>query len=163
MGARAAAMGALLLAPLALALEAPRWPPPPEVLARMAGLQARMRDPGAAAAERDAARDELAALLKSPAGQARRTPGEKRPARAAIDPFPGTVRPAHVAPRAAPPADGVAKLEVVEPPRPPIVDPRSGAVAAPSAGFAVDPRTGAVLHETPYGYVDPRTGRVVPR
>ena len=161
----AAAWLALLAAPAVLALESPRWPPPAEVAGRMAELQRAVNDPQASAAQREAAREELASLLKSPAGQLRgRTPDEKpaRAARAAIDPFPSVVKPVDVAPRVPPPAEGVARLEVVEPPKP-VVDPRTGAAFTPTPGFAVDPRTGGVLHETPFGYVDPRTGRVVPR
>lgn len=164
--AAVAAVALLVCAGGAAALEKAEWPPPNETVARMKVLQERLRDPDLSAGEREAAREELASLLKSPAGQARgRTPDEKpaRPARAAIDPFPSVVKPANVAPPPPQvPAEGVARLEVVEPPRP-VIDPRTGSALAPTPGFAIDPRTGAVLHETPAGYIDPRTGRVVPR
>lgn len=150
----------------ALALDSVQWPPPAEVESRMRGLQAVIRDPSSTRAQREAARTELSALLKSPAGQARGpTPDEKppRPARAAIEPYPSVVRPLPSAREAVPAPPGVARVEVVEPPRAPVVVPQSGAPLAPSGRFAVDPRTGSVLHEVPGGYVDPRTGQFVPR
>ena len=165
MRALAACVFAGAFATTALALETAQWPPPGDMAKRMSALQQTLRDPQVSPAQREAAREELAGLLKSPAGQLRgRSADEKpsRPARAAIDPFPSVVTPINVAPRTPPPAQGVARLEVVEPPRP-VVDPRSGSTITPTPGFAVDPRTGGVLHETPFGYVDPRTGRVVPR
>lgn len=161
----AAALGLALLATRSMALETTEWPPPEGVASRMKELQEILRGSEASPAQREAAREELASLLKSPAGQARgRTPDEKpsRPARAAIDPYPSVLRPAPAAPPAEPPPAGVARLEVLEPPKP-VVDPRSGTVL-PSAGpFVIDPRTGAVLHPTPGGYVDPKTGQFVPR
>lgn len=83
----------------------------------------------------------------------------RKPARAAIEPFPAIPSPPP-APRV--PMPGVAELEVVAPSRP-VVNPQTGAAAVPSGRFAIDPRTGAVLHETPAGYIDPRTGQVTPR
>jgi hypothetical protein len=148
---------------VAVAAETPQWPPPTGVEARMRELQSLLGSREATAAQREAAREELSGLLKSPAGQARgRSRDEKptRPARAAIDPFPAIVKPA-----AAPslgPAPPVARVEVVVPPKP-LVMPGSGAVIAPANGFAIDPRTGNVLHEIPGGYIDPRTGQIVPR
>ncbi len=163
MKARAAlACGLALAAMLAAAAETAQWPPPSAVEARMHELQGVLSSRESTSAEREAAREELSGLLKSPAGQARgRTPDEKptRPARAAIDPFPSVVRP-EISPPVTP-APPLAHVEVVVPPKP-IVTP-SGAVASPSNRFAIDPRTGAVLHEIPGGYVDPRTGQVVPR
>ena len=150
-----------LAASIAEAGEA-QWPPPASVEARMHELQGVLASRESTPALRDAAREELSGLLKSPAGQARgRTPDEKplRAPRAAIDPFPSVVRPAQSPPVF--PAPPLAHVEVVTPPRP-VVTP-SGAIAAPSNRFAVDPRTGAVLHEIPGGYVDPRTGQVTPR
>ena len=114
------------------------------------------------AAQREAAREELSGLLKSPAGQSRgRAIDEKpaRPSRAAIDVVPTTVLPT---PNPAAPMPGVARIEVTEPPKPRI-DPRSGVMAAPAGQASVDPRTGGVLHEVPGGAVDPRTGRFTPR
>ena len=165
MGARLLA-GAMLAAGLpAAALEEARWPPPAPVADRMRALQQEIIRRDSTMAEREAAREELASLLKSPAGQKRgRTADEKpaRPARAAIQPYPGMVAPVDIAPPAPPPR-GVAELEVVVPPRP-RVDPRSGTTAVPSGQFAIDPRTGAVLHGTPGGaFIDPRTGQVIPR
>jgi hypothetical protein len=157
----AAALGLMLLATRPMALETMHWPPTEAVASRMKALQEAVHDPKATAAQREAAREELAGLLKSPAGQVRgRTPDEK-PVRAAIDPFPSVVRPAPSAP-APPPPGGVAKLEVVAPPKP-LVDPRSGTVLPRAGEFAIDPRTGAVLHPTPGGFVDPRTGQFIPR
>jgi hypothetical protein len=131
----------------------------------MRELQQILQAPDVSAAEREAAREELAALLKSPAGQTRgRTRDEKpvRPARAAIDPFPSVVKPTPPPPPAATPPAGVARIEIVEPPRH-VVIPQTGSTLQPSGRFAIDPRTGNVLHETPAGYIDPRTGQFVPR
>ena len=164
MRARALLAAAAFAVGAAHALETTQWPPPDSVAARMKDLQETMASPDATAAQREAAREELAGLLKSPAGQTRgRTPGEK-PARAAIEPFPSispptpAATPTPVIPR----TGGVAHLEVVEPSRI-VVDPRTGAVASQPGRFAVDPRTGSVLHETPAGFVNPQTGRLVPR
>ena len=154
---RAAALVALALGPLAAAaLDEPGWPPPPEVLGRMRDLQAKIGDPGSTKEERDAARSELSRLLKAPAAS-------DRPARAAIDPFPSVVKP--IEERMPPlPAPPTARLEVIDPPRRPVINPYTGSVLQPSApGFAIDPRTGGVLHETPSGYVDPRSGRFIPK
>jgi hypothetical protein len=148
-----------------VAVEAPSWPPPPNVEARMRELQLVIIDRDSTLAQREAAREELASLLKSPSGQARgRTPDERppRPARAAIEPFPSVISPA--ASRAVPlPTPGVAQVEVTEPPKRPLVVPQTGHVLIPSGRVAVDPRTGSILHEIPGGYVDPRTGQVVTR
>lgn len=154
---RLAAAGFALAAMLAAAEEA-QWPPPASVEARMRELQGVLGARDSTAAQREAAREELANLLRSPAGQSRPHSADEKPARAAIEPYPGVVRPA-ANPRAS--APGVATMDVVVPPKP-IIAP-SGAVAAPSGRFAIDPRTGMVLHEIPGGYVDPRTGQVVPR
>jgi len=161
----AAALALALVSMQAAALESAEWPPSPEVASRMKALQETLRDPDATAAQREAAREALAGLLKSPAGQARgRTADEKpaRPARAAIDPYPSVVRPAPAPAPPAPPPEGVAKLEVVDPPKP-LVDPRTGTVLPRAGDFAIDPRTGAVLHSTPGGFVDPKTGQFIPR
>ena len=138
------------------------WPPPPETMARMKELQRVLGDREASAGQREAAREELSSMLKSPAGQSRgRTPDEKpqRPARAAIDPVPTTVIPS---PNNSVPMPGVAKLEVVDPPKP-LIDPRSGQVMPQVGAFTVDPRTGNVLHSAPGGAIDPRTGQFHPR
>jgi hypothetical protein len=128
----------------------------------MRELQLILIDRDSTAPQREAAREELSSLLKSPAGQARgRTPGEK-PARAAIVPFPGVVKPAPSLVAPSLPAPGVAHVEVIEPPKR-LVVPQTGAALVPTPRFAIDPRTGSVLHEIPGGYIDPRTGQVVPR
>jgi hypothetical protein len=147
----------------AAALEAAQWPPPQGVETRMRELQQVIIARASTPAEREAAREELSALLKSPAGRQRRAVDEKprRPARAAIEPFPSVVSPVPIAPPITPPAD-VARIEVTAPPKP-IVNPQTGSAAAPSGRFAVDPRTGGVLHESGAGFVDPRTGQFVPR
>ena len=149
----------------AQALDTTQWPPPGPVEARMRELQLSIIAPDSTAGQREAAREELSGLLKSPAGQARgRTPDEKpvRPARAAIDPYPGIMAPLRMEPAPAVPAAEVARIEVIVPPKP-MVDARSGAVAAPGGRFSVDPRTGNVLHEAGVGFVDPRTGQFIPR
>jgi hypothetical protein len=153
------------LATWAGAAETLSWPPPPGIESRMRELQLILIDRDSTAPQREAAREELSSLLKSPAGQARgRTPGEKppRPARAAIEPFPSVVKPLPplVTPTIPPP--GVAHVEVIEPPTRPVV-PQTGVAPVPTGRFAIDPRTGSVLHEIPGGYIDPRTGQIVPR
>jgi hypothetical protein len=131
-----------------------------EPQARMQELHQVINDPTSTAADRQLARDELAKLLKSPAGQARgAAPGEKPVrARAAIEPLAPIVKPAQSPAIAVPP---VAHVEVTAPPKT-LASPH-GNVAAPANGFAIDPRTGHVLHETPNGYVDPRTGQFTPK
>jgi hypothetical protein len=158
----AAALALALVAMPATALESAEWPPSPEVASRMKTLQEKLRDPDATAAQREAAREELAGLLKSPAGQARGRTADEKPARAAIDPYPSVVRPPPAPAPAPPPPEDVAKLEVVEPPKP-VVDPRTGTVLPRAGDFAIDPRTGAVLHSTPGGFIDPKTGQFIPR
>jgi hypothetical protein len=160
--ARIAIAGFAFVAGAAAAVETPQWPPPSEVETRMHELQGVLGSRDSTPAQREAAREELSSLLKSPAGQARgRTPGEKpvRPPRAAIEPFPRIVKPAVSPPIG--PAPPLAHIEVIDPPRP-IITP-SGAIATPANRFAIDPRTGSVLHEIPGGYIDPRTGQVTPR
>jgi hypothetical protein len=158
----AAALALALVAMPATALESAEWPPSPEVASRMKTLQEKLRDPDVTAAQREAAREELAGLLKSPAGQARGRTADEKPARAAIDPYPSVVRPPPAPAPAPPPPEDVAKLEVVEPPKP-VVDPRTGTVLPRAGDFAIDPRTGAVLHSTPGGFIDPKTGQFIPR
>ena len=121
-------------------------------LARMQALHQTINDPKSTMDQRQAAREELANLLKSPAGQA--------PApRAAIEPFGPIVKPAINPPISTPP---VAHLEVTQPPRTTVAP--SGIAAAPAAsGTAIDPRNGHVLTETPNGYIDPRTGHFIPK
>jgi hypothetical protein len=164
MRARVALAAAALAAMAAYGLETTQWPPPDSVAARMKALQQTLASADATAAQREAAREELAGLLKSPAGQARGRSRAERPARAAIEPFPSVVRPS--APSTpitvVPPPGGVARLEVIEPPKI-VIDPRNGTALPQTGGFAIDPRSGSVLHETPGGFVDPKTGRIVPR
>jgi hypothetical protein len=159
--ARLAAASLAAVATLAAAIDTPQWPPPSGVEARMRELQGVIGSRDASSAQREAAREELSRLLKSPAGQARKSRDEKpvRPARAAIDPYPGVVKPAEAPAASAPP---LARMEVVVPPKL-LVTPGSGAAIVPSGRFAIDPRTGSVLHEIPGGYIDPRTGQFVPR
>jgi len=149
----------LLLAFNANAVEDTSWPPAGGVAERMHELQAVMSDRQSTPAQRESAREELSALLKSPAGAARgRTPDEK-PARAAIQPFGPVVKPVanpHV------PVPGVATVEVVVPPKV-IVVPRSGVVIAPAGPAAVNPLTGHTLHDAGNGFIDPRTGQFVPK
>lgn len=140
-----------------------QWPPPGGVQERMHELQLVIGSRDATPAQREAAREELSGLLKSPAGQARGPlPGEKptHPARAPLDPYPPIVKPLPAS--SAAPAAPVARVEVVAPANKALVLP-SGQVSVPPDHFAVDPRTGAVLHEIPGAYVDPRTGQITPR
>jgi len=155
----------LAFAAPAIALETAAWPPPAPVRERMHALQHVIIDSASSAPEREAAREELAGLLKSPAGQARgRTPDEKpqRPARAAIIPFPSVVQPLPPEKPAYVPPSEVAHVEVVQPPKP-IVLPGRGTAAIPANNIAIDPLNGHVLNAAPGGYVDPRTGAFIPR
>ena len=115
-------------------------------------------------AQRDAARAELARMISSPAAKNPSAPGEGKPARAAIQPFPSIPSVELKVPRPAHPVDpaDVAKVEVVSPSRA-IVNPTTGSVIAPTGHTMIDPRTGSVLQETPSGYIDPRTGRLIPK
>ena len=162
---RARLLAAIALGALpAFAIDTPQWPPPQDIAARMRELQLVIISRDSTVAQRDAAREELGNLLKSPAGRDKPTPDEKpvaRAPRAAIEPFPSIVAPVNIAPptpRVGVPADsGVARLEVVEP---------SKAIPLPlpsAAGrFAIDSRTGQILRDTPAGYIDPRTGQLHP-
>jgi hypothetical protein len=143
----------------AAAADPAQWPPPTPVQERMRELQLLIGSREATPEQREAARQELSRLLKSPAGQARGpTPDEKpvRPAHAPLEPLPAMVKPLPRVP--ANPAAPVAHIDVIAPTKPLVLP--SGSVATRSERFAVDPRTGAVLHEVPGGYVDPRTGQV---
>lgn len=148
-----------LAATIAVAVETPQWPPPSPVEARMRELQAIIGSKDATAAQREAARKELAGLLKSAAGRARGPTPDEKPARAAIEPLPSIVKPLEGKMPSAPP---LAHVEVVTPPKM-VTIPSTGSTTTPSGRFAVDPRTGSVLHEIPGGYVDPKTGQVVPK
>ena len=161
-----AAIVVALAAPAALALESATWPPPAPLVEHMHALQQVIIDPQSTAAQREAAREELANLLRSPAGQ--RPAGEERPARparAAIIPFPSVVQPLPPEKPVVPPSE-VAHVEVIQPPKA-LVVPGKGAVILPTSpatpGFAVDPLTGNVLHGVPGGYVEPKTGQFIPR
>jgi len=149
----------------AAALDEAQWPPPGDVAARMHELQHVIISPGSSMAQREAAREELANLLRSPAGQGRgtgRDQGPQRPARAAIQPFPSVVKPAERVPTPVPPAE-VAHVEIVEPPKPVTIVPSTGQAVRPTPNeFAIDSH-GRVLHPVPGGYLDPRTGVVTPR
>ncbi|MGE5616091.1 MAG: hypothetical protein ACM3X5_04175 [Bacillota bacterium] len=158
----------------ASAVETTQWPPSPETLGHMRALQETIQNPATSKEDREKARAELESLMKSPAGKDRATRDEKklpdeaqekkRPARAAIDPFPSVVKPAEGKLPAVPPPP-TARLEVIPPPPRPAISPSTGSVAVPAQpGIAIDPRTGNVLHEVPgVGYVDPRTGQFIPR
>ena len=129
-------------------------------------LQQVIIDPQSTASQREAAREELANLLRSPAGQ--RPAGEEKPARApraAIIPFPSVVHPLPPEKNLVPPSE-VAHVEVIPPPKVAVI-PGKGTAAVPTSpsapGFAVDPLNGHVLHGVPGGYVDPRTGQFIPR
>ena len=130
---RAPAILALGLAALpALALDTAPWPPPDAQASRIRELQGVIMSRDSTAAQREAAREELAAFLKSPAGQQRgRTPGEKalRARAAVIDPV--RVDAVPVTPAAPVPPSAVAHVEVIAPPKP-IVIPGTGSVAAPT-------------------------------
>lgn len=166
MRARIAATLAALCALGAFAADDAAWPPPPRTQDRMHELQAVIRSPDSTKRQREAAREELGNLLKSPAGRDRETPEEQRkvaPARAAIEPYPSVVKPVPPVATTVAPAQGIAHLEVTPAPKTPAVNSRTGSVLAPAGPFAIDPTTGAVLHEVPGGYVDPRSGQFVPR
>jgi len=158
--ARALGAVAALLAVGALAQDAPPAPSPAE--ARMQELHRAINDPKSTAAERQGAREALAKLLKSPAGDARAPmPGEEpaRPPRAAVETLAPLVKPARNPPISTPP---VAHVDVTQPPRTTVTP--AGRAAAPAAsGVAIDPRNGHVLTETPNGYIDPRTGQFTPK
>jgi hypothetical protein len=153
-----------LFAGPAAAQEAPQWPPPEGISARMRELQLVIIGRDSTLEQRERAREELVGLLKSSAGRGRGRGAEERPPRAAIDPFPSVVRPLPPLPSQAGPKPEVGRIEVVVPPRA-VLNPRTGSAVEPSASgrFAIDPRTGAVLHESGPGFVDPRTGQYVPR
>jgi len=155
-----AALGFIALP--ALAGDAPAWPPSGEVQARMHELQQVIIARDSTPAQRDAARAELANLLKSPSGHDKATPDEKplRAApRAAIDPYPSIGAPSIPAIPTPPSAgNGVARLEVTQHSRPFLI-PIPGAAGR----IAIDPRTGDILRETPAGFVDPKTGQLHPR
>lgn len=157
----AAVLGLLPIA--AFAVDDTQWPPPAPIVERMHALEAVIRSPDSTMPQREAAREELAGLLKSPAGRTVPPAPTKLPPRAAIDPYPSVVRPLPPRDVAVPPPPGVAHVEVLEPPKSLAVNPRSGSVAAPSGNVAIDPATGHVLQPLPGGYVDPRTGQFVPR
>lgn len=148
-----------------VAVETTDWPPSPETLGRMRDLQAKILDPATTKGERATARKDLERLMKAPNAPETRAGEAKKPARAAIDPFPSVAKPADAGlpfvpkPLTEPPP--TARLEVIEESRRPIIDPSTGRIIQP--GAAVDPRTGRMLQETPSGYIDPRTGRLIPK
>jgi hypothetical protein len=147
---------------VASAVETTSWPPPGGVAARMRDLQAVIANPQSTPAQREAAREELSGLLKSPAGQSRgRTPDEKpvHAPRAAIEPLGPVVKPAL---NPSIPVPGVATMEITIPPRI-TVSPTTGVAVAPAGRAAIDPRTGSVLHDAGNGFIDPRTGQFTPK
>jgi hypothetical protein len=144
------------------ATQAASWPPPDAVVSRMHELQGVISDPESSASQREAARKELADLLKSPAGQAKGPTPDEKPVhpRAAIQPFGQIVKPAPVV---SVPVPGVATVDVVVPPRITIAPQTGRAIVPSTGGTAVAPLTGHIQHETPYGYIDPRTGQFTPK
>ena len=145
----------------AAAVDSTQWPPKSDAAARMRELQLVIGNPESTAAQREAAREELSALLKSPNAKGR-TPDEKpvhAAPRAAIEPMGPIVKPAA---NPSIPMPGVATVDVTIPPRI-IVAPKTGSTLAPAGVGAVDPRTGHVLHDVGNGYVDPRTGQFTPK
>jgi hypothetical protein len=158
----ALALALLGLAPARSAAQEAAWPPSPEVRARMAALQAVLISRDSDAAARQAAREELIRLLRSPAAPEPDVKAGPSVPRAAIDPLPSLAFPAA---SANPPAlPRIAPALVTLPPRPnPVVDPANGRVLTPAGRAVVDPLTGRVLQETPGAFIDPLTGRVVPR
>jgi hypothetical protein len=150
----------LILATLTAAAQGadPAWPPSPETRSRIEALQRTMGDPAVTAAQRMAARDELARLLMHPGAQSDPAAAPMRP-RAAVD----------AAARLQPPAPArtpiVPAITPVAPPTPaphPVPDGRGGTVV-PGERTAIDPRTGALLIDVGNGWIDPATGRFVPR
>ena len=154
---RLLALIASSIAVAGFAAENVQWPPPDEVATRMRELQGTISSPDASAAEREAARAELTRLLRSP-GATGRVPHTAP--RAAIDPVGPLVRPM---PNPKAVAPDVATMEVIVPPKMPMITPGTNRAVIPSTGAAVDPRTGHILHETPNGYIDPRTGQFTPK
>lgn len=157
----AAAVIAFIAPAIALAVDSTAWPPDDAAAKRMRELQLVIGNPQSTAAQREAAREELSALLKSP--NAKGPSRDEKPVhaapRAAIEPIGTGVKPAANPSVAVP---GVATVDVTIPPRI-TVAPKSGAAVAPSGSVAVDPRTGHVLHDVGNGYVDPRTGQFTPK
>ena len=158
---RREAIAALLsLAFNANAVEDTSWPPPDNVADRMQELQGVISSAQSTPAQREAARDELSGLLKSPAGKSRGRTADEKPARAAIQPFGPIVKAVANPPL---PVPGVATVEVVVPPPKISISPRGGAPAFPAGPAAIDGRTGHILHDTGNGFVDPRTGQFIPK
>ena len=123
----------------------------------MKELQQVILDPQSTVAQREAAREELADLLKSPAGQVRGHAGREAARARRHRSVPERREAAASARDTAAARPGVAHLEVIEPPKP-VVAPQPATPPRPRSGFAIDPRTGDVLHPMPGGYIDPRTG-----
>lgn len=128
----------------------------------MQALHQVINDPKSTMDQRQAAREELVNLLKSPAGEAPAGAAGERPVhapRAAVEPGRPIVKPAVDPPISAPP---VAHVDVTQPPRTTVTP--GGTTAAPApGGTAINPRNGHVLTETPNGYIDPRTGQFTPK
>ena len=143
------------------AVDSTRWPPQGDAAARLRERQAVISNPQSTAGQREAAREELSSLLKSPnaRGRTRDEKPVRAAPRAAIEPVAPMVKPA-VNPSV--PGPGVATVDVVIPPRI-TVAPATGTAVAPAGRGAVDPRTGHVLHDVGNGYVDPRTGQFTPK
>lgn len=146
---------ALLAAACGLAA-AQAWPPSPQAQARIDALKRTLGDPAATAAERRAAREELARALMHPDAKSAPAP---MPPRAAVDPAAPLAPPAAPARPAPPGPTPVAPPERAPEPR---HDGRGGTVV-PSGRNAIDAKTGALLIDAGNGWVDPATGRFVPK
>jgi hypothetical protein len=145
----------------AAAAETATWPPSDAVMARMHELQDVIADPASTGAQREAARHELADLLKSPAGAAKGPTPDEKPARAAIQPFGPIAKPAPA--MSVVPVPGVATVDVIQPPRISVAPHTASPIVPSGTGTAIDAHRGHVLQEVPNGFVDPRTGQFTPK
>lgn len=134
---------------------APGWPPSEAARDRIVELRAVMSSREATPGEREAARRELAAMLRSPAAPAEPVKAVARAPRAAIAPFPALVSP--VAPLPQAPAAVMVPAPRTMPAWPDAESERA------ASRFKVDPATGGVMVRTPQGYVDPNTGHRLPK
>ncbi len=151
------AIGAFLAAldPLSgHAQDAPAWPPSAEARSRIAELQAVMSARDSTPAQREAAREALARLLRHPDAA---EPEELPAVRAAIAPFPPIPAPA--------PALQARTATLVAAPRaiPPLSLPIFGLALPPAGRVVIDPATGALFRDTGLGFIDPATGRRIPK
>lgn len=149
-------LGVLGAAPESRAAEAaPAWPPSAATQERITELRGVLSSREASPAQREAARRELAAVLRSPASPREPVTPSIAPPRAAIAPFPAITSPLAILPSA--PAATVVPAPRAIPAWP------DAEREMPASRFQVHPSGGAVLVETPQGYVDPRTGHRIPK